>query len=118
HLTANTIRVLDDEGRDVPRDGATTGEIALTGNTLMAGYHRDEASTRAALGGGFFRTGDIAVMHPAGEIEIRDRAKDIIISGGENISSLEIESVLHMHEAVGLAAVVARPDPKWGEVPC
>ncbi|MCI5074186.1 AMP-binding protein [Oricola sp.] len=118
HLTANMIRVLDDGGSDVPADGATSGEIALTGNTLMAGYHRDADSTHASLGDGFFRTGDIAVMHPTGEIEIRDRAKDIIISGGENISSLEIESVLHMHDAVGLAAVVARPDPKWGEVPC
>jgi fatty-acyl-CoA synthase len=84
----------------------------------MAGYLKDEAATAAAFADGAFRTGDLAVMHADGYIEIKDRAKDIIISGGENISSLEIETVLYRHPAVLLAAVVAAPDPKWGEVPC
>ncbi|MFY7959725.1 MAG: AMP-binding enzyme [Elsteraceae bacterium] len=84
----------------------------------MAGYYRDEAATEAAFRGGLFRTGDLAVMHPDGRMEIKDRAKDVIISGGENISSLEVESVLHQHPAVLLAAVVAAPDEKWGEIPC
>jgi len=90
----------------------------LSGNTLMAGYYRDEAATQTAFSGGVFHTGDIAVMHPDGYVEIRDRSKDVIISGGENISSLEIEGVLHRHPAVLLAAVVAAPDEKWGEIPC
>ncbi|MEZ5923417.1 MAG: AMP-binding protein [Hyphomicrobiaceae bacterium] len=118
HVTASHVRVLDTEGHDVPRDGATLGEIALAGNTLMAGYYKDSAATEKAFAGGRFHTGDLAVMHENGHIEIRDRAKDIIISGGENISSLEVESVLHQHPAVLLAAVVAGPDPKWGEIPC
>jgi fatty-acyl-CoA synthase len=94
------------------------GEIVLAGNTLMAGYYRDAEATSAAFEGGVLHTGDLAVVHPDGDIEIRDRAKDIIISGGENISSLEVESALHQHPAILLAAVVAAPDPKWGEVPC
>ncbi len=118
HITANRVAVVDDSGDDVAWDGVTPGEIALRGNTLMAGYHRDPAATEAAFAGGQFRTGDLAVRHPNGEIEIRDRAKDVIISGGENISSLEVENVLHLHPAVLLAAVVAAPDPKWGEIPC
>jgi len=84
----------------------------------MAGYYRDEAATEAAFAGGWFHTGDLAVRHPNGQVEIRDRAKDIIISGGENIASLEIESVLQTHPAVLFAAVVPMPDEKWGEVPC
>jgi fatty-acyl-CoA synthase len=118
HVTASSLRVIDASGQDVICDGTTTGEIVLSGNTLMSGYYRDEAATAAAFSGGVFHTGDIAVMHPDGYVEIKDRSKDVIISGGENISSLEIESVLHQHPAVLLAAVVAAPDEKWGEIPC
>jgi fatty-acyl-CoA synthase len=118
HVTASRVRVIGETGEDVPRDGATLGEIALAGNTLMAGYFKDEAATEKAFADGIFHTGDLAVMHADGYVEIKDRAKDIIISGGENISSLEVETVLHRHPAVLLAAVVAGPDPKWGEVPC
>jgi fatty-acyl-CoA synthase len=118
HVTASRVRVVDDHGVDVASDGAAMGEILLQGNTLMAGYYRDEAATTTAFAGDWFHTGDLAVRHADGAIEIKDRSKDIIISGGENISSLEIESVLHRHPAVLLAAVVAAPDEKWGEVPC
>jgi fatty-acyl-CoA synthase len=111
------MRVLDASGAEVPVDGRTQGEIVLSGNTLLAGYYRDEAATEAAFAGGGFRTGDLAVRHPGGDVELRDRAKDVIITGGENVSSLEVEAVLHLHPQVLLAAVVARPDPKWGEVP-
>jgi fatty-acyl-CoA synthase len=118
HITANRVRVVDQQGDEVPRDGAAVGEIVLQGNTLMAGYYGDETATEAAFSSGRFHTGDLAVCHPDGYIEIKDRSKDIIISGGENISSLEVESVLHQHPAVLLAAVVAVPDEKWGETPC
>jgi fatty-acyl-CoA synthase len=118
HVTASCLRVVDEQGRDVPCDGVATGEIVLRGNTLMCGYYRDEAATEAAFAGDVFHTGDIAVIHPDGYVEIKDRSKDVIISGGENISSLEIESVLHRHPAVLLAAVVAAPDARWGEIPC
>jgi fatty-acyl-CoA synthase len=110
--------VHDAAGAPVPPDGTTAGEIVLRGNTVMAGYWDDAEATEAAFAGGVFHTGDIAVRHPNGEIEIRDRAKDIIISGGENISSLEVENALHAHPAVLFAAVVAAPHPKWGETPC
>ncbi len=118
HAMANRIRVVNDNMGDVPRDGTTVGEIVLEGNTLMAGYLKDPETTAEAFRDGVFHTADLAVMHPEGEIEIKDRAKDVIISGGENISSLEVESVLHLHPEVLLAAVVAKPDAKWGEVPC
>jgi fatty-acyl-CoA synthase len=118
HITANRVRVVDQQGNDVAKDGAAVGEIVLEGNTLMAGYYGDEAATEAAFSGRRFHTGDLAICHPDGYIEIKDRSKDIIISGGENISSLEVESVLHQHPAVLLAAVVAAPDEKWGETPC
>ncbi len=118
HVTANRVRVVDDKFTDVAADGALMGEVLLRGNTLMAGYYKDEPTTEAAFKNGWFHTGDLAVRHPDGSIELKDRAKDIIISGGENISSLEIESALHQHPTVLLAAVVAAPDPKWGEVPC
>ncbi|WP_395446263.1 AMP-binding protein (plasmid) [Aminobacter sp. UC22_36] len=118
HLTAGRVHIVDEAGRELPADGRSMGEIVLVGNTLMAGYYRDPEATAAAFHGGAFHTGDLAVRHPDGNIEIRDRSKDIIISGGENISSLEVENVLHQHPAVLLAAVVAAPDPKWGEVPC
>lgn len=118
HVTAGRARVVDDTGVDVPCDGVTMGEIVLAGNTVMAGYYRNPEATDEAFRGGMFHTGDLAVMHPDGQIEIRDRAKDIIISGGENVSSLEVETVLHRHPDILLAAVVAAPHPKWGEVPC
>jgi fatty-acyl-CoA synthase len=102
----------------LPRDGKTMGEIMLRGNTIMKGYHKDEAGTEAAFAGGLLHSGDVAVQHPDGFLEIRDRYKDIIISGGENISSIEVESILYRHAAVSFAAVVAKPDDKWGETPC
>jgi fatty-acyl-CoA synthase len=118
HVLASEVSVLDASGAEVPWDGETIGEVRLRGNTLMAGYYKDDAATEQAFEGGSFRSGDLAVRHPNGQIEIRDRAKDIIISGGENIASLEIETVLLMHPAVLLAAAVAMPHEKWGEVPC
>jgi fatty-acyl-CoA synthase len=102
----------------VPRDGATLGEIMLRGNTVMKGYYRNPAATAEAFRGGWFRSGDIAFVHRDGYIKITDRAKDMIISGGENVSSVEVEGVLMHHPAVLLCAVVAKPDAKWGEVPC
>ena len=112
------VTVLDAAGTEVPDDGVTQGEIVMCGNTVMKGYYKDPAATKAALAGGVFRSGDLAVRHPGGWIEIRDRAKDIIISGGENVSSVEVEGALMRHPAVALAAVVAKPDARWGEVPC
>ncbi len=103
---------------DVPADGKTIGEVVLRSNTLMKGYLKNPAATAEAFAEGWFHTGDLAVLHPDGYIEIKDRAKDIIISGGENISSLEIEEALYRHPQVMEAAVVAKPDPVWGESPC
>src|SRR5204862_2473430 len=100
-----------------PPDARTMGEIAVRGNNVMLGYYRDEEATRSACPDGWFRTGDLGVMHPDFYIELRDRAKDVIISGGENISSVEIEQALATHPAVLEVAVVAAPDDKWGEVP-
>jgi fatty-acyl-CoA synthase len=102
----------------VPRDGETLGEVMMRGNVVMRGYLKNPKSTDAAFKGGWFHTGDLGVMHPDGYIQLKDRSKDIIISGGENISSIEVEDALHAHPAVALAAVVARPDEKWGETPC
>jgi fatty-acyl-CoA synthase len=104
--------------RPVPRDAVTLGEVFMRGNVVMKGYFKNEAATRSAFAGGWFHTGDLAVAHPDGYIEIRDRSKDIIISGGENISTIEVEGVLYRHPAILEAAVVARPDPIWGESPC
>ena len=113
------VAVLDPETMEpVPADGETMGEIFFRGNVVMKGYLKNPEATREAFAGDWFHTGDLAVMHPDGYVKIKDRSKDIIISGGENISSLEVEDVLHRHPAVMLAAVVARPDDKWGEVPC
>jgi fatty-acyl-CoA synthase len=112
------ITVHDDTGRPVPRDGQTVGEIAIRGNCVMKGYYRNPAATAEAFKGGFFRSGDIAFQHEDGYVKITDRAKDIIISGGENVSSVEVEGALMHHPAVSLCAVVAKPDDKWGEVPC
>jgi len=102
----------------VPKDGVTMGEIVLRGNTVMKGYLLNSTATEEAFRGGWFHTGDLAVWHPDGYVEIKDRAKDVIISGGENISSLEVEEALYRHPAVMEAAVVARPDERWGETPC
>ncbi len=101
----------------VPRDGTTIGEVMFRGNVVMKGYLKNEKATNDALGGGWFHSGDLAVMHPDGYIEIKDRSKDIIISGGENISSIEVEGAIYRHPAVAAAAVVAKPDDKWGETP-
>ncbi len=117
NVISQTLRVVDGQGADVPKDGATLGEIALRGNNVMLGYYRDDEATAKAAPDGWFRTGDLAVMHADGYIEIKDRAKDIIISGGENIASVEVERTLSSHPAVLEVAVVAAPDEKWGEVP-
>ncbi|MGF1500214.1 MAG: acyl-CoA synthetase [Paracoccaceae bacterium] len=113
------LDVLDpDTLAPVPADGDTLGEIMFRGNVVMKGYLKNPEATEEAFRGGWFRSGDLAVKHPDGYVQIRDRAKDIIISGGENISSIEIEETLYRHPAVALAAVVAKPDEKWGETPC
>jgi fatty-acyl-CoA synthase len=113
------ITVLDPETMaPVPHDGLTLGEIFFRGNLVMKGYLKNPSATQEAFAGGWFHTGDLAVVHPDGYIKIKDRSKDVIISGGENISSLEVEDVLYRHPAVLVAAVVAQPDAKWGEVPC
>jgi len=112
------ITVLDPETGQVPMDGKTQGEIAVRGNSVMKGYLKNPEATEESFTGGYFRSGDIAVQHPDGFLQIADRAKDIIISGGENISSVEVEGALMHHPAVLLCAVVAKPDEKWGEVPC
>jgi fatty-acyl-CoA synthase len=102
----------------VPADGATLGEVMFRGNIVMKGYLKNSKATREALAGGWFHSGDLGVLHPDGYIQLKDRSKDIIISGGENISSIEVEEVLYRHPAVMFAAVVAKPDQKWGETPC
>ncbi len=113
------VDVIDPEsGESVPWDAETMGEIVIRGNTVMKGYLKDPGATAKVFKDGWFLSGDIAVVHPDGYIQVRDRAKDVIISGGENISSVEVEGVLYKHPAVGEAAVVAYPDDKWGEVPC
>ncbi|MFZ3580850.1 AMP-binding protein [Loktanella sp. DJP18] len=112
------IVVMDDTMRPVPRDGVTQGEIMMRGNAVMKGYYKNPAATQKAFAGGYFHTEDLAVQHDNGYIQITDRAKDIIISGGENISSVEVEGALMHHPAVSLCAVVAQQDDKWGEVPC
>ena len=113
------IRVADpDTGVPVPRDGATMGELMLRGNTVMKGYLKNPQATAKAFAHGWFATGDLAVWHPDGYAEVRDRSKDIIITGGENVSSLEVEECLYRHPQVMEAAVVARPDERWGETPC
>ncbi len=116
-ITSGELRVVDDHGAEVPNDGATIGEIVARGNVIMAGYYNDPDATERAMGDGWFHTGDAAVIHPDGYLEIRDRLKDVIISGGENISSVEVEAALLRHEAVQEVAVVGMPDEKWGEAP-
>ena len=113
------IAVMDPKTmKEVPKDGKTIGEIMIKGNVVMKGYFKDKDATNKAMNGGWFHSGDLAVMHSDGYVKIQDRSKDIIISGGENISSIEIENTLAKHPSVSIAAVVAKPDDKWGEVPC
>ena len=114
---ADLVRVVDDDDNAVERDGETVGEVVMRGNSVMAGYHGQDEKTEEAFRGGWFHSGDLAVWHPDGYVELRDRSKDIIISGGENISSIEIEQALSEHPSVLEAAVVAMPDDKWGERP-
>jgi fatty-acyl-CoA synthase len=119
YVVQEELAVLDPETMEpVPADGETIGEIMMRGNVLMKGYLKNPTATSEAFAGGYFHTGDLAVLHPDGYAEIRDRSKDIIISGGENISSIEVEGVLYRHPAISAAAVVARPDDHWGETPC
>jgi fatty-acyl-CoA synthase len=118
YITVGTeVRVVDDDMRDVPADGETLGEVVMRGNNVMRGYFNNPQATAEAFRGGWFHSGDLAVMHPDGYLEIRDRKKDIIISGGENISTVQVEQVVVKHPAVLEAAVIAIPDEKWGEVP-
>ncbi|HEV7687155.1 MAG TPA: acyl--CoA ligase family protein, partial [Acidimicrobiia bacterium] len=117
NVIADPVRVVTEEMADVPRDGATLGEVAMRGNDVMKGYYDQPDATDEAFRGGWFHSGDIAVMHPDGAIELRDRKKDIIISGGENISTIEVEQAVSRHPAVLECAVVAVPDEKWGERP-
>jgi fatty-acyl-CoA synthase len=116
-VTSGELLVVDDEDREVPHDGRTLGEIVVRGNVVMEGYYNDPGATAAAMRGGWFHSGDAAVVHPDGYVEIRDRFKDVIISGGENISSVEVEGELLRHPAVLEVAVVGVPDEKWGEAP-
>ncbi|MEM7710278.1 MAG: acyl-CoA synthetase, partial [Pseudomonadota bacterium] len=111
------VGVFGADGTPVPADGRTQGEVAMRGNAVMKGYLKNSQATAEAFTGGWFRSGDIAVVEPDGYLRISDRAKDIIISGGENVSSVEVEGALMHHDAVSLCAVVAAPDDKWGEVP-
>ena len=116
-MTSGELRVVDREMQDVPRDGVTVGEIVARGNVVMHGYFNDPEATAQAFAGGWFHSGDAAVVHPDGYVEIRDRFKDVIISGGENISSIEVEGALLRHPAVLEVAVVGVPHDKWGESP-
>jgi fatty-acyl-CoA synthase len=117
NVVACELRVVDGAMRDVPADGTTMGEVVMRGNNVMKGYFEDPEATAKAFEGGWFHSGDVAVMHPDGYIELRDRKKDIIISGGENISTIEVEQAIARHPDVLEVAVIAVPDSKWGEVP-
>ncbi|MBV6430732.1 MAG: Long-chain-fatty-acid--CoA ligase [Bryobacteraceae bacterium] len=116
-IAGASVRLVDENMNDVPADGQTMGEVVMCGNNVMIGYYNNPEATAQAFAGGWFHSGDYAVMHPNGYLEIRDRKKDIIISGGENISSVEVEKVIYDHPSVLEAAVIAIPDPHWGEVP-
>ena len=119
YLVMQDLTVMDPETmQKTPADSQTMGEVFMRGNNVMKGYLKNEKATQEAFSGGWFHTGDLGVMHPDGYIELKDRSKDIIISGGENISTIEVESVLYQHPAVAEAAIVAKPDKKWGETPC
>jgi fatty-acyl-CoA synthase len=117
YVVACPVKVVDDDGLDVPADGATLGEVLMRGNTVMTGYFHDPEQTEATLADGWYHSGDLGVRHPDGYVELRDRKKDIIISGGENISSVEVERAIRQHPAVLDVAVVSTPDEKWGERP-
>jgi fatty-acyl-CoA synthase len=117
YISSDLVRVVDGEMNDVPCDGATMGEVVMRGNNVMSGYFDDDAATGKAFAGGWFHSGDLAVWHPDGNIELRDRGKDIIISGGENISSIEVEQAICAHPAVLECAVIGIPHPLWGERP-
>jgi fatty-acyl-CoA synthase len=116
-LTSGELRVVDSAGQEVKADGQALGEIVVRGNVVMDGYYRDPEATQSAMGDGWFHTGDVAVVHPDGYVEIRDRLKDVIISGGENISTVEVEAALLRHPSVQEAAIVGLPHKKWGEAP-
>lgn len=116
-ITSGELRVVDDKGQEVPADGRTPGEIVARGNVIMAGYYNDPEATANCMGDGWFHTGDAAVVHPDGYVQITDRLKDVIISGGENISSVEVEAMLLRHDAIQEVAVVGLPSEKWGESP-
>jgi len=116
-LTADLVRVVDEHMNDVPRDAQTMGEVVMRGNIVMKGYYNNPEATEEAFRGGWFHSGDLGVWHADGYIELRDRKKDIIISGGENISTIEVEQAVSKHPAVLECAVIAVPDPKWGERP-
>ncbi len=119
YLPLEDLNVIDPNTmKPVPADGETIGEVMFRGNVIMKGYFKNEDATKEAFSGGWFHSGDLGVMHPDGYIQLKDRSKDIIISGGENISSIEIEDVLYNHPAISVVAVVAKPDDKWGETPC
>jgi fatty-acyl-CoA synthase len=117
YISADLVRVVDEQMNDVPRDGATMGEVVMRGNHVMSGYFDDDAATARAFAGGWFHSGDLAVWHPDGNIELRDRGKDVIISGGENISSIEVEQTICAHPAVLECAVIGIPHAHWGERP-
>jgi fatty-acyl-CoA synthase len=117
YITSDLVRVVDDEMNDIPRDGQAMGEVVMRGNNVMSGYYEDQAATSKAFAGGWFHSGDLAVWHPDGNIELRDRSKDVIISGGENISSIEVEQTIVAHPAVLECAVIGIPHSHWGERP-
>jgi len=119
YVALEALTVMDPETMtEVPADGETLGEVMFRGNIVMKGYLKNPKATGEAFAGGWFHSGDLGVMHPDGYIQLKDRSKDIIISGGENISSIEVEEVLYKHPGVAFCAVVAKPDEKWGETPC
>ncbi len=116
-IQADRMRVVDEDMTDVPADGKTIGEIVMTGNNVMKGYFNDEEATAEAFRGGWFHSGDLGVIHPDGYVELKDRAKDVVVSGGENISTIEVEQAIVSHEAVADVAVIGVPDERWGERP-
>ena len=117
YVIAEPVRVVDEQGEEVAADGQTLGEVLMRGNNVMTGYFEDPEQTKETLAGGWYHSGDLAVRHPDGYIELRDRKKDIIVSGGENIPTIEVEHAVSEHPAVAAAAVVSMPDKKWGERP-
>ena len=116
-VVSERLRVVDEDMKDVPADGETLGEVCMRGDNVMMGYYKDEDETREAFKGGWFHSGDLGVVHEDGYVELRDRLKDVIISGGENIATIEVEQALSAHDSVSEAAVVAAPHERWGEVP-